>query len=51
MHLRGMSREMLKISILHIDLQVTNLRIQPNFPEANLLINGREYETYMVNDV
>ena len=38
-HLRAISHEMLKISILDVSLKITNLRLQPHFPGTNELLS------------
>ena len=37
-HLKVISQKMLKISVLHMSLKITNLKLQQHLPQANELI-------------
>ena len=49
MHLRAISQEILKISILDLGLKMNNLRLQPHLPWANELMirNDRYMQMYI----
>ena len=47
-HLRAISEEILKISILNMSLNITNLKLQPHLPGTNELNTGPSVMKYLM---